>query len=124
TTPQDISLADARKAFKMFEKVNVPVLGIIENMSYFICGHCGTREDIFATGGGRKEAVALNTPFLGEIPIYTPIRIGSDTGKPIVVSEPKSQQAQIIRSITRAMAAQMSISQFTSAAPEIEISLK
>ncbi|MFI5252072.1 MAG: iron-sulfur cluster carrier protein ApbC [Bacteroidota bacterium] len=124
TTPQDISLADARKAFAMFGKVNVSVLGIIENMSYFICAHCGQRENIFANGGGQKASVELHTPFLGEIPIYTPIRIGGDTGKPIVVSEPKSSQALIIRQITRNMAAQMSINQFAGQqAPKIEIDL-
>ena len=124
TTPQDISLADARKAFKMFEKVNVPVLGIIENMSYYLCSSCGHREEIFATGGGKKAAVELNSPFLGEIPIYTPIRIGGDTGKPIVVLEPEAKQAGIIRQIARNMAAQLSIAQYSgAAAPRIEISL-
>ncbi len=124
TTPQDISLADARKAYKMFEKVNVPVLGIIENMSFYICGQCGHRENIFAAGGGKKAAEELKTPFLGEIPIYTPIRIGGDVGKPIVVSEPTSEQAMMIRQIARKMAAQISINQFTgSKSPEIEINL-
>ena len=124
TTPQDISLADARKAYKMFEKVNVPVLGIIENMSYYICSSCGHREDIFATGGGQKAAEELGTPFLGAIPIYTPIRVGGDIGKPIVVLEQHAEQAKIIRQITRNMAAQISIRQFSGTAkPEIEISL-
>jgi ATP-binding protein involved in chromosome partitioning len=124
TTPQDISLADARKAYKMFEKVNVPVLGIIENMSYHICTNCGHREDIFATGGGEKAAGELGVPFIGAIPIYTPIRVGSDTGKPIVVLEPKAEQSMLIRKIARNMAAQVSIYQFSSAAkPDIEISL-
>jgi ATP-binding protein involved in chromosome partitioning len=124
TTPQDISLADARKAYAMFGKVNVPVLGIIENMSYHICTSCGHREDIFATGGGRKAAEELGVPFIGEIPIYTPIRIGGDIGKPIVVLEPNAEQSKIIRQITRNMAAQLSIQQFSaSAKPEIEISL-
>ncbi len=124
TTPQDISLADARKAYKMFEKVNVPVLGIIENMSYHICAHCGHREDIFGTGGGQREANELGSPFLGSIPIYTPIRIGGDIGKPIVVLEPEAEQAKQIRQIARNMAAQISISQFAeSSKPEIEISL-
>lgn len=122
TTPQDISLADARKAFAMFQKVNVPVLGIIENMSYYICNHCGHREDIFATGGGEKAAHELGVPFLGAVPIYTPIRVGGDIGKPIVIYEPHAEQSQIIRKISRNMAAQVSISQFA-ATPEIEISL-
>jgi len=109
TTPQDISLADARKAYAMFAKVNVPVLGIVENMSYHICSHCGHREEIFSYGGGKKAAEELGTSFLGEIPIYTPIRVGGDMGKPIVVLEPKSEQAQNIRQIARNMAAQLSI---------------
>lgn len=124
TTPQDISLADARKAYAMFEKVNVPVLGIIENMSYFICNHCGHREDIFHTGGGKKAAGELGVPFLGEIPIYTPIRIGGDVGKPIVISEPEAEQTKIIRQITRNMAAQLSIAQLSGKSNhKIEISL-
>ncbi len=109
TTPQDIALADARKAFKMFEKVNVPVLGIIENMSYHICSHCGHREEIFSTGGGEKAAKELGSPYLGGIPIYTPIRIGGDVGKPIVVMEPHAEQSETIRKIARQMAAQISI---------------
>ncbi len=124
TTPQDISLADARKAFKMFEKVNVPVLGIIENMSYYICSSCGHREDIFATGGGEKAAKELGVPFLGAIPIYTPIRIGGDIGKPIVVLEPKAEQSAAIRQLSRNMAAQVSIHSFEgTGSPGIEINL-
>jgi len=124
TTPQDISLADARKAYKMFEKVNVPVLGMIENMSYHICSQCGHREDIFAHGGGEKASKELGVPFLGEIPIYTPIRVGGDIGRPIVVLEPGAEQSQIIRKIARNMAAQVSIRQFEGASrPEIEIQL-
>ncbi len=109
TTPQDISLADARKGFKMFEKVNVPILGIIENMSYFICTHCGQRENIFDNGGGKRAADELGVPFLGEIPIYTNIRVAGDTGKPVVVDEAATVQAGIIAGIARAMAAQVSI---------------
>ena len=124
TTPQDISLADARKAFMMFEKVHVPVLGIIENMSYHICSHCGHRENIFDTGGGRKAADELHVPFLGAVPLYTPIRVGGDTGKPIVVMEPDSEQSKTIRIIARNMAAQLSIQQFNASTPDIEISLE
>ena len=125
TTPQDIALADARKAFKMFEKVNVPVLGIIENMSYHICSHCGHREEIFSTGGGEKAAHELGSPYLGGIPIYTPIRIGGDVGKPIVIMEPHAEQSETIRKIARQMAAQISITQFAgNTKPEIEISLQ
>lgn len=124
TTPQDISLADARKAFTMFQKVNVPVLGLIENMSYHVCGKCGHREEIFDSGGGARAARELGVPLLGEIPIHTPIRIGSDTGRPIVVMEPESAQAGVLRGIARNLAAQVSIRQYADfSAPEIEIRL-
>jgi ATP-binding protein involved in chromosome partitioning len=124
TTPQDISLADARKAFMMFEKVNVPVLGIIENMSYYVCAHCGQRENIFDNGGGRRAAEELGAQFLGEIPIYTNIRISGDSGKPIVVDETAKIQAEIIQAIARNMAAQISIKNATQrAVPAVDIQL-
>ncbi len=94
TTPQDIALADARKGMKMFERVNVPTFGIIENMSYYICTECGHREEIFSYGGGKKSAEKLGTEFLGEIPLYTRIREGGDTGRPIVVLEPDSEHTK------------------------------
>jgi ATP-binding protein involved in chromosome partitioning len=109
TTPQDVALADARKGLVMFNKVNVPVLGIVENMSYFICSHCGQRENIFDSGGGSRTAGELDVPFLGEIPIDTRIRIGGDEGTPIVVMDETSKQAQTIRMIARNLAAQVSI---------------
>lgn len=109
TTPQDVALADARKGLVMFNKVNVPVLGIVENMSYFICSHCGQRENIFDSGGGSRTASELNVPFLGEIPIDTKIRIGGDKGTPIVAMDQTSPQAKTIRQIARNLAAQISI---------------
>ncbi len=109
TTPQDISLADARKGYAMFQKVNVPVFGIVENMSYYNCTHCGGREEIFDNGGGRKAAEELGVPFLGEIPIYTSIRQSGDSGKPIVVDERYKTQGDIIQQIARSLAAQVSI---------------
>ena len=109
TTPQDISLADARKGFTMFEKVNVPVLGIVENMSFYICSHCGHRENIFDNGGGRKAAEELGVPFLGEIPLHTSIRVSGDTGKPIVLDDAHPDQKEAISRIARNMAAQISI---------------
>jgi len=109
TTPQDVALADARKGLVMFNKVNVPVLGIVENMSYFVCSHCGERENIFDSGGGSRTAKELGVPFLGEIPINTRIRIGGDQGTPIVVMDESSQHAETIRQIARKLAAQISI---------------
>jgi ATP-binding protein involved in chromosome partitioning len=99
STPQDLSLIDARRGLAMFKKVNVPVLGIVENMSYFQCPHCGTRSDIFGHGGARQEAERLGVPFLGEIPLHMSIRITSDSGTPVVESEPDGPYAQIYREI-------------------------
>jgi ATP-binding protein involved in chromosome partitioning len=99
STPQDLSLIDARRGLAMFKKVNVPVLGIVENMSYFQCPHCGTRSDIFGHGGARHEAERLGVPFLGEIPLHMSIRATSDSGTPVVDSEPDGPYAAIYRSI-------------------------
>ncbi|MBR1169015.1 Mrp/NBP35 family ATP-binding protein [Bradyrhizobium liaoningense] len=99
STPQDLSLIDARRGLAMFKKVNVPVLGIVENMSYFQCPHCGTRSDIFGHGGARHEAEKLAVPFLGEIPLHMAIRATSDAGNPVVDSEPDGPHAAIYRAI-------------------------
>ena len=99
TTPQDVALIDARKGLAMFRKVNVPVLGIIENMSYYICKHCGEREEIFGHGGGRKTAEMLGVPFLGEIPLDGKVVVGGDSGQPIVVAHPDSAAAQAFREL-------------------------
>ncbi|MGE0284998.1 MAG: Mrp/NBP35 family ATP-binding protein [Bradyrhizobium sp.] len=99
STPQDLSLIDARRGLAMFRKVNVPVLGIVENMSYFQCPHCGTRSDIFGHGGARHEAEKLGVPFLGEIPLHMSIRSTSDAGTPVVDSEPDGPHAAIYRAI-------------------------
>ncbi len=99
STPQDLSLIDARRGLAMFKKVNVPVLGIIENMSYFRCPHCGTQSDIFGHGGARHEAERLAVPFLGEIPLHMSIRTTSDSGTPVVESEPDGPHAAIYRAI-------------------------
>jgi ATP-binding protein involved in chromosome partitioning len=90
TTPQDVSLIDARKGLAMFQKVNVPLLGIVENMSYYLCPKCGHREEIFKHGGGKRTAEELKVPFLGEIPLDPKIVIGGDSGRPIVAGEPGS----------------------------------
>jgi ATP-binding protein involved in chromosome partitioning len=99
STPQDLSLIDARRGLAMFKKVNVPVLGIVENMSYFQCPQCGTRSDIFGHGGARHEAERLGVPFLGEIPLHMSIRTTSDAGTPVVDSEPDGPHAAIYRAI-------------------------
>jgi ATP-binding protein involved in chromosome partitioning len=99
STPQDLSLIDARRGLAMFRKVNVPVLGIVENMSYFQCPHCGTKSDIFGHGGARHEAEKLGVPFLGEIPLHMSIRATSDSGNPVVHSEPDGPHAAIYRAI-------------------------
>jgi ATP-binding protein involved in chromosome partitioning len=99
STPQDLSLIDARRGLAMFRKVNVPVLGIVENMSYFQCPHCGTKSDIFGHGGARHEAEKLGVPFLGEIPLHMSIRETSDSGNPVVHSEPDGPHAAIYRAI-------------------------
>ena len=101
STPQDIALLDARKGLNMFRRVDVPVLGIIENMSYFCCPNCGHRTDIFSHGGARKEAADLGMEFLGEIPLHIEIRETSDQGQPIVVSQPDSEHAKAYRGIAK-----------------------
>jgi ATP-binding protein involved in chromosome partitioning len=99
STPQGIALLDARRGINMFRRVDVPVLGIIENMSYFACPHCGERTEIFSYGGARREAVKLGVEFLGEIPLDAAIRETSDEGRPIVVSSPDSPHAKTYRDI-------------------------
>ena len=109
TTPQDIALLDARKGLKMFEKVEVPVFGIIENMSTHICSQCGHEEHIFGTGGGRQMAEQYDVDLLGALPLDISIREGVDAGKPTVAMEPDSQLANIYREIARKTAAKLSL---------------
>ncbi len=99
STPQDLALIDARRGIAMFRRVNVPVLGIVENMSYFLCPHCGTRSDIFGHGGARREAERLGVPFLGEVPLAIAIRETSDAGRPVVAVEPDGAHAAAFRDI-------------------------
>ena len=101
TTPQEVALHDVRKGMMMFQKVNVPLLGIVENMSYFLCGHCGERTEIFSHGGGERAAAKLGIPFLGRIPIDPAIRDGGDSGTPIVVADPASPQSAAFREIAQ-----------------------
>ena len=105
TTPQEVALHDIRKGMMMFQKVNVPLLGIIENMSYYVCGHCGERTEIFSHGGGERAAEKLGIPFLGRVPIDPAIRVGGDTGNPIVIATPDSPQAKAFREIAAKLAA-------------------
>jgi len=110
TTPQTVSLADTRRAVAMYRKLNIPPIGLIENMSYFICPGCGKESDIFGKGGGEKLAAEMSVPFLGSIPLHQPIRAGSDAGVPIVESDPDSAPARAIIAAADRVAAQISIS--------------
>jgi ATP-binding protein involved in chromosome partitioning len=123
STPQDIALLDARKGLNMFRKVDVPVLGIVENMSYFTCPHCGGRSEIFAHGGARLEAEKLGLEFLGEIPLDMVIRETSDGGRPIVVSDPDNAHAKAYMAIARRIWEKLSQDQDAGgpAAPKIVI---
>jgi ATP-binding protein involved in chromosome partitioning len=112
TTPQTVSIADTRRAVGMYQKLNVPALGLIENMSHFICPSCRHESSIFGTGGGEALATELKVPFLGRIPIYEPIRIGGDTGVPITIGEPKSPAASAFRAAAEQLAAQLSIASY------------
>lgn len=123
TTPQEVSLIDAKKGLKMFERVNVPVFGIIENMSYFIAPDTGKRYDIFGSGGGERLAAELKSNLLGNIPIDPRIREGGDNGKPIVHALPDSENTKIITDIARNLAAQVSIKNSKDMFKEVEIQL-
>ena len=109
TTPQEVALADVRRALRMFETVNVPVLGVVENMSYFIAPDTGTRYNIFGEGGGQRLADAYSVPFLGAVPIGIEVREGGDRGVPVVVSHPESPQAEAFRRVAEEVARQVSI---------------
>ncbi|MBM9595869.1 Mrp/NBP35 family ATP-binding protein [Roseitranquillus sediminis] len=106
STPQDVALLDARKALNMFRKMNVPVLGMIENMSTYVCPNCGHEEHIFGHGGARADAERLGIPFLGEIPLNLDIRIASDGGAPIVATQPDGPQAKAFRDVARRLIAE------------------
>ena len=103
STPQDLALLDARKGLNMFRKVDVPVLGLIENMSYFLCPHCGERSDIFSHGGARRAAGEMGVDFLGDIPLDMAIREGADSGRPIVITDPDGPHAKSYRAIADAI---------------------
>ncbi len=109
TTPQDVALLDVRKSISMFEKVKVPILGVVENMSSFICPHCSKSTDIFSKGGGARAAEELKIPFLGEVPLVPEVREGSDSGHPITLTHPDSPAAKAFVEIARKLAGQVSI---------------
>jgi ATP-binding protein involved in chromosome partitioning len=117
STPQDLALIDARKGLNMFNRVNVPVLGIVENMSYFICTNCGVRHEIFGHGGAQAEAQALGVPFLGEIPLDAKLRDRSDSGRPVTACEPDSDLARRYREIAGRVWSQISSGKGTQKPP-------
>jgi ATP-binding protein involved in chromosome partitioning len=121
STPQDLALIDARRGVAMFRRVNVPILGIVENMSYFLCPSCGERSDIFSHGGAQREAERMNVPFLGEVPLHMTIREKSDAGLPVVATEPDSSHAKIYRDIAAKIRDQLGQSGDSPAAPKIVI---
>ena len=122
STPQDLALIDARKGLAMFRKVNVPVLGIVENMSTFVCPHCGERSDIFGHGGARADAARLGVPFLGEVPLTLGIRETSDAGRPVVATDPSSSSAVAFREIAARAVAELERSKGGArAAPQIVV---
>jgi len=122
TTPQRVSVADTRRAVRMYQKLNIATLGLIENMSHFVCPHCAHESDIFGKGGGEALAASLGVPFLGRVPIYEPIRIGADRGVPIVVSEPDSAAGRAFLAAADQMAAQVSIASYKQPIPLTPIS--
>ena len=109
TTPQDVALADVVRGVEMFRKLNVPILGVIENMSYFCCPNCGARAEIFSHGGGDRTSNRLQVPFLGEIPLSARIREGGDTGEPAVTSEDPDAYAEAFRAVARNLAGRVSV---------------
>jgi ATP-binding protein involved in chromosome partitioning len=116
TTPQQVSLADSRRAVRMYQKLNIPTLGIVENMSYYACTNCHHEADIFGHGGGEQLAQAMEVGFLGRLPIYQPIREGSDTGVPLVIAEPGSPAGRAFMALAERTAAQVSIAAHKAAA--------
>ncbi len=103
TTPQDVALSDAKKGINMFRKVEVPILGVVENMSYFVCPHCNARTEIFSHGGGREAAKKFDAPFLGEVPLNLAIRVGGDEGKPVVAQKNDSPVKEAFNKIAEAL---------------------
>ena len=118
STPQDVALNVAKKSISMFNQLNTPILGLVENMSHYVCSHCGKREDIFGSGGARLTSERMNIPFLGEIPLSKNIREYSDRGELIVQAEPDSDQAKAFVHVAEHMAAQISMHNMAGAPEE------
>jgi ATP-binding protein involved in chromosome partitioning len=116
TTPQQVSLSDSRRAVRMYQKLNVPTLGIVENMSYYSCPNCHHESDIFGYGGGERVATEIGIPFLGRLPVYQPISLGSDRGIPLVVAEPDAAATRAFLHVAEQVAAQVSIAAHKNAA--------
>jgi ATP-binding protein involved in chromosome partitioning len=122
TTPQTVSVADTRRAIQMYRKLNIPTLGLIENMSHFVCPGCGRESDIFGKGGGAALAEQMSVPFLGHVPLHEPVRAASDRGEPIVVADPTSAPAVAIMAAAERIAQQVSIASYsTRTIPLVEI---
>ena len=117
TTPQNVSLADSRRAVAMYEKLNIPTLGVIENMSYYVCPGCEQESDLFGKGGGAQVAEELSIPFLGQIPLYTPIRVGGDTGEPIVSVDSESPGGLAFSKVAERAVEQLSAANHKPSAP-------
>jgi ATP-binding protein involved in chromosome partitioning len=116
STPQDLALIDARRGVEMFRRVNVPVLGVIENMSGYVCAHCGERTEIFGTGGGSEVAQRFEIPLLGKIPLDLSIRVGGGQGQPLMAALPDSPVAEVFRAVASHIAAEVSKENFRAAA--------
>src|SRR5215203_1796673 len=114
TTPQQVSLADTRRAVRMYQKLSIPTMGIVENMSYYSCPNCHHESDIFGFGGGEQMATTLDVPFLGRLPVYQPISLGSDRGIPIVIAEPDSAASRAFAQVAERTASQVAIAAYRS----------
>ena len=112
TSPQSVALADTRRAIQMYRKLNIPILGVLENMSYFVCPGCGKESDLFGRGGGERLASDLTVPFLGAVPLHEPVRSGGDTGVPIVLSDPQAAPSKALIAAAERVAQQVSIASF------------
>ena len=115
TTPQQVSLADSRRAIRMYQKLNIPTLGVVENMSYYACPNCHHESDIFGFGGGEQMATTIDVPFLGRLPVYQPISLGSDRGIPIVIAEPESAAARAFTQVADRVATEIARNAYRSA---------